>query len=431
MQKTKFQILPFSITLFLAILLGNGSIFADSLELVGSCTTISSAREVYVIDTIAYVADRGRVTVVNVADPANPYVMGSTGEARANNIFVKDTVAYLNSDHTWFETVSVADPFNPYRLGWCNIGPDGDSKGLVLQDTIVYLTIGWFGIASISISDPASPYLIGKCDTPGDAYDLSMKDSLVYVADGWSLEIYNYADLLNPQHVGSCSLSLPQCGIFVRDSFAFLTGGGIGVINGYLHIVDISNPLNPIKVASAFPIIGGPYDVWLNGDYAYVVALDAEDPISQKEYYEGGLSVVDISDPLAPMVIAYCETPGIANGVFVQDTLIYVADWSSLRIYRHIGAGIEEKENSKLKPGSFELRIKPNPFTKATRLEVRGSSKAQNSSLDIYDASGRLVKSVKLATNHYQLGADLVPGIYFLKINTGEHSATKKIIKIR
>lgn len=431
MQKTKIQILPFSITLFLAILLGNGSIFADSLELVGSCTTIQSAREVYVIDTIAYVADRGRVTVVNVADPANPYVMGSTGEARANNIIVKDTVAYLNSDHTWFETVSVADPFNPFRLGWFYIGPGGSySKGLVLQDTIVYLAIGWFGIASISISDPASPYLIGKFDTPGYAYDLSMKDSLVYVADAWSLEIYNYVDLLNPQHVGSCSLSHSQRGIFVRDSFAFLVGGG-GFIYGYLHIVDISNPLNPIKVASVYPIMGGPYDVWLNGDYAYVVALDTEDPLSQKEYYEGGLSVVDISDPLAPMVIAYCETPGIANGVFVQDTLIYVADWSSLRIYRHIGAGIEEKENSKLKPGSFELRIKPNPFTKATRLEVRGSSKAQNSSLTIYDASGRLVKSVKLATNHYQLGADLLPGLYFLKLSIGEHKEIQKLIKIR
>ncbi|MCK4234762.1 T9SS type A sorting domain-containing protein [candidate division WOR-3 bacterium] len=60
-----------------------------------------------------------------------------------------------------------------------------------------------------------------------------------------------------------------------------------------------------------------------------------------------------------------------------------------------------------------------------------GTSKNQNAHLQIYDASGRLVKSVKLETTSCQLGADLVPGVYFLKLTIGEHKKIQKLIKIR
>lgn len=94
---------------------------------------------------------------------------------------------------------------------------------------------------------------------------------------------------------------------------------------------------------------------------------------------------------------------------------------------------IGTKETFRVYPNNPHMRFyaSPNPFTLMTRLEVLSISKDQNAHLQIYDVSGRLVKSIKLTTSTYQLGADLVPGVYFLKLTIGEHKETQKLIKIR
>ncbi len=94
--------------------------------------------------------------------------------------------------------------------------------------------------------------------------------------------------------------------------------------------------------------------------------------------------------------------------------------------------GVEKKENARqIANIRLWLNISPNPFTTVTTVRVVGVNKDTKSNLNIYDASGRLVKSIKLTTSTYQLGADLVPGVYFLKLTIDEHKETQKLIKIR
>ncbi|MBA7640558.1 hypothetical protein ES703_48228 [subsurface metagenome] len=101
--------------------------------------------------------------------------------------------------------------------------------------------------------------------------------------------------------------------------------------------------------------------------------------------------------------------------------------------------GIEESEDSvELGIGNLKLKISPNPFNSEVRIQISEVGKKSNIaplssdlSLHIYDSAGRLVNSIKLETNTYQLGADLVPGVYFLKLTIGEHKETQKLIKIR
>lgn len=108
--------------------------------------------------------------------------------------------------------------------------------------------------------------------------------------------------------------------------------------------------------------------------------------------------------------------------------------------------GIEE--NSSLKPECVKLEISPNPFTDRTdirfqitenqRQDVR--SKNQEASLEIYDCSGRLVKSFNL-TSVILLHASAVPwygtdesgellpsGVYFIQAKGGDLNLTKKVI---
>ena len=88
----------------------------------------------------------------------------------------------------------------------------------------------------------------------------------------------------------------------------------------------------------------------------------------------------------------------------------------------------EEKSDKKNKSKDILLACQPNPFTTGTYVQILGASENLKGKFDIYAASGRLVKSVKLTSNSLQLGADLVPGIYFLKL---DDKTVGKVVKVR
>ncbi len=96
-----------------------------------------------------------------------------------------------------------------------------------------------------------------------------------------------------------------------------------------------------------------------------------------------------------------------------------------------VQTAIKEQRHYRLKTTGLRLIALPNPFTTVTRLKILGTFRNRKSNLTIYDPSGRLVKSVKVSNSGCQLGADLIPGIYFLKFMAGKYTQMKKIIKIR
>ena len=115
--------------------------------------------------------------------------------------------------------------------------------------------------------------------------------------------------------------------------------------------------------------------------------------------------------------------------------------------------GIEEKnENSKMENGKWKITVYPNPFTTKTviKLTVNGSQftgkngqrSTVNCQLQIYNVSGRLVKSFSLPTAYSLLPTEItwdgrdnegkrVPmGTYFYQLRIGNKSITKKMILI-
>ncbi len=128
------------------------------------------------------------------------------------------------------------------------------------------------------------------------------------------------------------------------------------------------------------------------------------------------------------------------------DTMGYTTYYFSQNSNPLVIIGIEENTNSK--PECVKLEISPNPFTDRTdirfqitenqRQDVR--SKNQEASLEIYDCSGRLVKSFDLtsvillhasAVPWYgtdELGKPLPSGVYFIQAKNGDLNLTKKVI---
>ncbi len=252
---------------------------------------------------------------------------------------------------------------------------------------------------------------MGYCNTtPGYAYGVAVSGSYAYVADLYAkLRVIDVSTPSNPTEVGYCDTPDGAYGVAVSGSYAYVADDHAG-----LRVIDVSTPSNPIEVGYC-DTPGWAYGIVVSGSYAYVADYDA-----------GGLRVIDISTPSNPTEVGYCDTPSYAWGVAVSGTYAYVADLhAGLQIYENLLAGVEE---SKKVMCSQNIKVFPNPFTTELSVACSGIKKGQKVTLEVYDVSGRLVKSVPLTTNHLSLGTDLKPGIYFLKLNG---KPVGKVVKVK
>lgn len=429
------------------------SSIADSIVRVGACATHGVTWNIFVKDTFAYVVDRSSTTIINASIPSNPWVVGATSEVRALGIIVNDTVAYANSIGliNRFEIASVSDPTSPYRLGFCYLsaGGMGNPTGIVLKDTIIYLATGNAGVMQINVSDPSQPDTIKSYSTIA-ALDLALQDTLLYVVGGSGLKVLNMVDPLNPILLGSVPVPNTNRGVFVVDTFAYVTRYGDGY--GALIVVNVSNPTTPQIVASADNLKGDPCDVWIQSHYAYVAAEDfwfpgslskkhmrntsSNNSFAQRADEEGGLRIVDISDPLNPTLIASYDTPHDPRGVFAVDTLIFIADQESLQILSHVGSGVEEDKKKNFI--DFDIKVHPNPFLESITIKC-SLPKPENVTLDIFDITGRCVRTIyyghKEAGTHSvqwnatnQEGFKVSSGIYILRLRIDSEVLSRTVI---
>lgn len=442
------------------MVLATNQIKADSIVRVGACATPGVAWNVFVRDSIAYIADRDMVTTVNIINPYNPSVIDFINGGppiAALGIYPFDTVAYCNLTGigTRFITINISKPDSLSLLGWCSLsaGGMGNPTGIVLKDTIIYLATGNAGVMQINVSDPSQPDTI-KSYSSIAALDLFLQDTLLFIVGGFSFKVLNVADPLNPFLLGSVPLPSTNRGVFVVDTFAYVTRYSEYSTDpfGYLVVINVSDPTDPQIVATSDNLKGKPCDVWVQSHYAYVAAEDFWYPenLSKKETRstgfnhsfggradeEGGLRIVNISDPLNPTLIASYDTPQDPRGVFAVDTLIFIADQESLQILRHVGSGVEEEKKQHLI--DFDINVHPNPFFESITIRYN-LPKPENATLDIFDVTGRCVRTIfhgqKGAGAHSmqwnatdQEGIKVSSGIYILRLRIGSEVLSSTII---
>jgi hypothetical protein len=147
-----------------------------------------------------------------------------------------------------------------------------------------------------------------------------------------------------------------------------------------------------------------------------------------------GLHIIDISDPSNPILVSDYNTPGRAWGVYVSNGYIYVADTYSFLILEFSQTGIGEIEEL---PGQFSLSQNfPNPFNASTNISF-ALSEPQNVVLNVYDLLGREVGT--LIDERMPAGAHttvfdasaLSSGIYFYRLRAGDLDETKSMILLK
>lgn len=152
---------------------------------------------VFVLDTLAFVTCETSeymafLRILDISDPTNPVWLA--GYWDGIDVFARDSLLYLVG---WgLNVINMADAVNPALIGQADIGY---ASGISVQGDLAYVAVQRDGLKILDVSDPTDPFIVGEYDTPGSADDVTVRDSIVYVADEYSLLL-----LKTTEYTGCC-----------------------------------------------------------------------------------------------------------------------------------------------------------------------------------------------------------------------------------
>lgn len=199
----------------------------------------------------------------------------------------------------------------------------GATRAVAVQGDYAYLGVG-SRLVVMDITNPTHPTFVAQTDTLPDAVrSVAVVNNYAYLAAGrGGLQIIDIANPKTPTRVGSYTQTqgIAQS-ITILNNIAYMTERLCDANNvctgGKLHLLDITNPVNP-SPGNSYTTTGSANSVAVKGNYAYVADGNS------------GLCVLNITAPNA--VCQPYDTPGSAKDVFVNGQLAYVADKSTLLI---------------------------------------------------------------------------------------------------
>ena len=293
--------------------------------------------------------------IIEVTNPANPvkraFIPGIRDSCIWHEYKTYQNFLYIISD----------DPVNAYNqngLQIVDLSPLPDSVKIVHNgNTIIerahtltrdgdlmYFNIpkgpsvgGSSKMAVFSLANPALPQLLRRLedDYPtlhGDVHDAFVRNDTIYASAGWDgLFVYRYDRNLNKFFLLGSLTSYPEQGY--NHSSALSEDGSILVMcdevpDGLaIKILDVSD-LSNIQVLTTFRSHQGatPHNPYMIGNRWAIIA-----------YYQDGVYIYDISNPLNPVVAGYFDTHpqnGDNNG-YPQPA--YMGCWA---VYHEFGPGL-------------------------------------------------------------------------------------------
>jgi hypothetical protein len=312
---------------------------------LGFYDTPGYARDVEVVGTLAYVADHnGGLQILNVSNPASPTLLTTVdGGWRANVVRVSGSTAYVGSSEKGLRVLDVSNPAAPVVLGsyerpsalfdMAVAGTDlRGFRNLEGLATRYAYAVSQFEFWTLDMTEPSLPRPVGKlAGINGVHARIAASGTLAYVAQEDSgLQIISAADPFSPTLI---SRYAPPGGARPRDvavhgpyayvptvSYVAASGAAGGWTDGWLRVVDVSNPVSP-TLAASFDTPGDARRVIVAPHAATgkTIAYVADGP--------AGLRIVDVSNPRAPVGLSVLPPPTAAattTAVFVAGNYAFV-----------------------------------------------------------------------------------------------------------
>ncbi|NLF41022.1 DUF2271 domain-containing protein [bacterium] len=257
--------------------------------------------------TVVYLAEGASLTVVDVANAAQPVILSRLqlpGAIRA--LATANGWVYAACGSRGVQIVDTGVLSAPRLVR--GLATAGDACGLALSGGTLYIANGIAGLRIANVSDPASASLAGAYHTEGPAVAVAANSSTVYLLDSNNgLLIINAASPSSPALAGICDRIAAGASLALAGSHAYVADG-----EGVLSIVNISAPAAPVIDGQVF-LPGQARGLAANGTVVYAAAG------------LNGLAVVDVSSPSSPALGAPWVTQGDVSGVAVNGAQAYVA----------------------------------------------------------------------------------------------------------
>lgn len=151
----------------------------------------------------------------------------------------------------------------------------------------------------VDVSDPESPSLVSKIPVdPRLVFGLAVRGSYAYMANNSHLLTINISDERNPFIARDQDLGYLLGGVKLKGNYVY-TASSNG--NGGLFVMDVSNPSSPVQVGHLDNVGGGP--MCILGDYLFIGG--------------GGLGMVtvDISSPTSPHLATTTYVDSLTDAV--------------------------------------------------------------------------------------------------------------------
>jgi hypothetical protein len=316
------------------------------LKLIGSWPTSREARNVFILEDMAYLANaEDGLIILDVSDPSNPQEVGSYPLENTQSVIVVNNIAYVIEQGQVQDSRALSDklvlidvktPSIPRILG--EYSPESgfthqELSNLAVSDQVAYLTLSDRFIA-VDVSVPSQPVTIGEF-----SFSSNISSPGVAVSEGIAYLQANQlhvVDVRNPAEaieIGGFDTGW-GASIVVDGRTVYLSSWSEGLI-----ILDISDPAKPIKLGQYLELVGNYdllppgaqsrqtlLDVSVSGDIAYLTYNFGEDHSTWTQILESGVIAVDISDPTHPTKVdVYSDLDG-ASSIMAVDDLVYVTD---------------------------------------------------------------------------------------------------------
>jgi hypothetical protein len=317
-----------------------------SFTLVGSWPTSREARNVFVLEDMAYIANaEDGLIILDVSDPSNPQEAGAYPLENAQNVIVVNNIAYVIEQGQVKDSRALSDklvlidvktPSIPRVLG--EYTPESGFahqtlSNMAVSDQVVYLTLSDRFIA-VNVSVPSQPVTMGEfsfssnISSPG----IAVIDGIAYLQAN-QLSVVDVRNPAQPIEIGGSDTGWGSS-IAVHNQMAYIASWSTGLI-----ILDVSDPAKPIKLGQFLELVGNydllppgassrqtTLDVSVSGDIAYLTYSFGEDHSTWTQVLESGVIAIDISDPAHPSKIdVYSELDETSCVIAVGD-LVFVTD---------------------------------------------------------------------------------------------------------
>jgi len=304
----------------------------------------------------AFIADgMDGLEILDISNPLNPQKINSWSIGKnITNVHVFNNFIFLSVQDLGIEIINITNLSSLTEVGnWTNY--QTPSGAYVKGDNLI-IAYENNGMEIIDISNFNNLYKKSEIPISGTIFQFQIKNDFLYVANGIEgLKIIDIRDWSNPTIVSTFHKEGIVKSLVIDETYGFLACDGFGI-----STIDISNPFNPLSVANwtedpkaclirnynGFHFLGcetqglkilkysetitprkiseysfgiNAQEVVLDGDIVYLCSV--EDGI-----YNGGLTILDISDPFNPQNLGSFNTSGYDfYDVKIKDNICFAA----------------------------------------------------------------------------------------------------------